>query len=91
MGAGPDEGDEVRMYVGSEEPFMLTLRGVGEGRVKLIWWFVAGVEEDGEVEACEEGFERVLIGYEEAVGMLTFREDRDVVERAVGIVRAGGY
>jgi len=39
--------DEVRTARGRGEPFMLQVREVGEARIKLIWWFVAGSLREG--------------------------------------------
>jgi len=43
--SGEEDGntpDAVRTARGKGEAFMVQIREVGEGRVKLIWWFVAG-------------------------------------------------
>ena len=56
---------------------------MGEKDHKLMSWYVAAVNEDEEVRECEEGYERMLVGYEESVEKLTSRVDRDVVQRAV--------
>lgn len=82
--------DEPRVYEGSQEPFYLTSRLVGEKNLKLIWWFIAAINEHEEEKPCEEGYDRVLLGYEEALEKLTFREDRDIVERAIQIVNGIG-
>ena len=66
-----------------------------EGDVKLVWWFVAAVEEEeaanGATKSGEERFEVQFCGYEEAVEELTFQLDRDMVRRAAKIVEASGY
>ena len=82
--------DEPRIYEGSKEPFYLTSRLVGEKNLKLIWWFIAAINEDEEEKACEDGYDRMLVGYKEALEKLTFREDHDIVERAIQIVDAIG-
>lgn len=66
---------------------MLTIREVGEEDVKLIWWFIAEVNDDGEVEEPEEGYGVGWFGYDDAVQKLTYQTDRDVVQRAIEIVR----
>lgn len=87
----PEEGsrDEVRMEEVEGEPFMVTLREVGEGRVKLIWWFVAEVDESAGVEmgVGEEKFGVEMVEWTEAGERLTFREDREVLQRAIAIVK----
>ena len=92
----PVAGDVLRVYDGIQEPFMLQIRRLqSQGDVKLVWWFVAAVEEEeavnGPMGAGEERYEVLFCGYEEAVGKLTFQLDRDMVKRAVEIVGASGY
>lgn len=82
--------DEPRIYEGGKEPFYLTSRLVGERNLKLIWWFIAAINEDEEEKPCEDGYDRILVGYKEALEKLTFREDREIVERAIQIVDAIG-
>ena len=78
--------DEPRIYQGAEEPFYLTSRQVGAKNLKLIWWFIAAINEREEEKACEDGYHRVLVGYEEALEKLTFQDDRDIVQEAIRIV-----
>lgn len=83
--------DVTRVYRDSREPFALQIRRVGAGGdVKLIWWFVAVVEEsgggDGEARG-EEQFEVGFYGYREAVERLTFQGDRELVEQAIALVQ----
>lgn len=80
--------DEARTFQGSTEPFYLTSRVMGEKDLKLIWWFVAAINEHEEAKACEDRYDRILVGYEEALDKITFREDREIVEKAVQIVKA---
>jgi 8-oxo-dGTP pyrophosphatase MutT (NUDIX family) len=85
----PEEGskDEVRVEEVEGEPFMVTLREVGEGRVKMIWWFVAMVEEHAVKGEGEEKCGVEMVAWKEAGAKLTFREEREVLERAVAVVR----
>ena len=84
--------DVVRVYANSTEPFSLQIRQLGaEGNVKLIWWFVAAVEEfeeSGEEHPGEEQFEVGFYRYQEAVAKLTFQGDKDLVEQAIAMVQA---
>ena len=80
--------DEPRSYQGAEEPFYLTTRLVGAKNLKLIWWFIAAIDEREEEKACEDGHDRLLLGYQEALKRLTFREDREIVEQAIRMVDA---
>lgn len=92
--------DQARRYPDLTEPFMLTVRemgGGGGGGVKLIWWFVAVVEEvfgDGSgssdnvpAGAGESDFRAEFFTFEEALRRLSFRNDRDVLERAIALVQ----
>ena len=82
--------DVARVYENSTEPFSLQIRQIGaEGNVKLIWWFVAAVEEADKPDderPGEERFEVGFYGYQEAVARLTFQGDKDLVEQAIGMV-----
>ncbi|KAI8936486.1 hypothetical protein NX059_006891 [Plenodomus lindquistii] len=86
----PDREDCVRVMEGVVEPFMCTIRELGGDKgVKVIWWFVGGLEGEGEDEERglgEEGFEVGWFTVEEAVGKLRFETDREVLRRAVGVV-----
>ena len=81
--------DEARFHTGICEPFTLQLRRLDEGDVKLIWWFIAAVNEDElwkeetqEGEKCAAEF----YSYTEVLEKLTFQMDRDMVSRAIDIV-----
>ena len=84
--------DVARVYENSTEPFSLQIRQMGpEGNVKLIWWFVAAVDETNgcsEERPGEEQFEVGFYGYQEAVARLTFQGDKDLVEQAIAMVQA---
>lgn len=83
--------DVAHVYKNSTEPFSLQIRQMGaEGNVKLIWWFVAAVEEGDrpkEERLGEEQFEVGFYGYQEAVARLTFQGDKDLVEQAIAMVK----
>ena len=81
--------DEARFYNGICEPFTLQLRRLGEGDVKLIWWYIAAVNEDEPWnEEIQEGekFAVEFYSYTEVLRKLTFQMDRDMVSRAIDIV-----
>ena len=84
--------DVARVYENSTEPFSLQIRRLDtEGNVKLIWWFVAAVDEVGGFSGerpGEEQFEVGFYGYQEALDKLTFQGDRDLVEQAIAMVKA---
>ncbi|KAL4948181.1 hypothetical protein BDW69DRAFT_203734 [Aspergillus filifer] len=86
-----DVPDEARPCVDLEEPFMLTFRELsGEGGVKVIWWFVASVEAENCIPAVGgnrySGCRAEFFTYEEALQMLKFQADRDVLGRAIELV-----
>ncbi|KAF2235527.1 hypothetical protein EV356DRAFT_500020 [Viridothelium virens] len=58
--------------------------------VKLIWWYVAeygGELGEGAVAAGEAQFGVWWFAYDEAVGKLSFEADREVVKKAIDVVR----
>ena len=82
-------GDEAHFYTGICEPFTLQLRRLGEGDVKLIWWYIAAVNEDQPLnEVAQEGqkFAVEFYSYTDVLEKLTFQMDRDMVRRAIDIV-----
>ena len=85
-------GDVLRTYEGVTEAVSLQIRYLNEveGDVKLIWWFVAAVVEEEEEEEergpGEEQFQVGFYGYADAVRMLTFQMDREMVEKAIRLV-----
>lgn len=85
-------GDVLRTYSDITEPFSLQIRHLeADGDVKLIWWFIAVVDEEkapNEDRPGEEKFNVEFYGYEEVVKKLTFQMDRDMVQRAIDTVRA---
>lgn len=85
-----DTPDEARVFGECVEPFMLTVRHI-EGGAKLIWWYIAAVDEGvvgetGVAPMAEAGFRSEFLGLEEAVEKLTFQNDRDVLKLAIDLV-----
>ncbi|KAF6838304.1 NUDIX domain-containing protein [Colletotrichum musicola] len=75
------------------EPFMLTLRKIDGGAgMKLIWWYVATLENGAATDgdAGEAQFEASFFSCEEAVEKLTFGNDRDILRKAISLVRQTG-
>ena len=63
----------------------------GNGGVKLIWWFASvrtGADKVDATQTAVESFESAFFGVEEAMRRATFQTDRDVIARAVELVRA---
>ena len=82
-------GDEARFYTGICEPFNLQLRRLGEGDVKLIWWYIAAVDEDQPFNEDLQERQRFAVefySYTDVLEKLTFQTDRDMVRRAIDIV-----
>ncbi|KAH7175604.1 hypothetical protein EDB81DRAFT_13196 [Dactylonectria macrodidyma] len=83
--------DVARSHAGITEPFMLTMRQLGgsSANIKLIWWFIAEVDSaEFRPANSEDQFTSHFMDCEEAVQRLTFKDDRDVLQRAISIVEA---
>ena len=87
--------DEARVYADVCEPFNLQIRHLGPGDVKLIWWYIAAVDDEGnqrrriEQTKHDEGLFAVEFhDYATVLEKLTFSLDRDMVRRAIEIVTA---
>jgi 8-oxo-dGTP pyrophosphatase MutT (NUDIX family) len=83
-----DVKDEARTYPDLTEPFMLMTRPIDDGAsMKIIWWFVAVLDGEGmERGPGEKAFEAEFWDCGEAVKKLTFESDREVLERAIGLI-----
>lgn len=86
-----DAPDRARVVEHCEEPFMFTIRELGEGKgVKLIWWFVARL--DGDINTGAQGgesqFQTDFFECHEAVEKLHFETDREVLRKAIELVEA---
>lgn len=76
------------------EPVAVTIRQLGKRRgVKIVYWFISLAEEGVEkVEGSQmenESFESRFMKPEEAIARLTFQSDRELVLKALDIVRGG--
>lgn len=79
--------DEPRVHEKVCEPFMLTCRQLdGTCNIKLIWRYVAAIDECAEVARGEDQFECLLVGFEAALDLLTFEHDREVVRKAMKVL-----
>jgi hypothetical protein len=81
--------DEARSYTNLTEPFMFSTRSIdGGASLKIIWWFIAALDEEDGMEKGpgEKAFAAEFWPCEEAVTKLTFEADREVLRRAVGLV-----
>ncbi|KAF5329632.1 hypothetical protein D9619_009464 [Psilocybe cf. subviscida] len=76
------------------EPVAVTIRQLGESRgVKLVYWFISlaaeGAEKVEGSQMANESFESCFMEPEEAIARLTFQSDREIVRKALDIVRDG--
>lgn len=84
--------DEPRLYHGIVEPFALTTRQLGERNTKLIWWYIAALDETEQksnvVHPGDESYTATFFPYAAAAEKLTYETDKAVVQKAVEIVLA---
>ena len=91
--AGAQTTDAAMEVHGSEEPFMVTLRRTQEGGVQLLSWFATVCSEGAEkgvrsgMQTEVEDYESAFFEAQEAVRVATFQVDRDVITRAVELMR----
>lgn len=81
--------DEPRTFTGISEPFALQMRRLGQDDLKLIWWYVAAIDENKPPNAHlqeAENYQVEFCNYTEVLKRLTFQMDRDMVERAIDLV-----
>lgn len=78
--------DEARLLNDLTEPFSLTLRELGRDRLKLVWWFIAVVDEAESPAAGEAMFQPCFLPCHEAVQKLTFPSDRETLQKAIEII-----
>jgi 8-oxo-dGTP pyrophosphatase MutT (NUDIX family) len=85
-----DVKDEPRTYSDIMEPFTLTIREIdGGSRVKLIWWYIAVLDEGARSEELtgEAAFRAEFFPCEVAIQKLTFESDRAVLAEAIRLVK----
>ncbi|KAI0635049.1 hypothetical protein C8Q77DRAFT_1105513 [Trametes polyzona] len=95
--------DIVRIAEQSTEPFAITFRPTGPGQVKLIFWYIGSVDASEEnvldgvlphaamqgSHMAAEGFGKAaLFDIDEALRILTFEGDRELVRTGVAILTA---
>ncbi|KAI0020694.1 NUDIX domain-containing protein [Xylariomycetidae sp. FL0641] len=84
-----DVRDAPRVYDGLTEPFMLDVRQLGEAKgVKLVWWFIADLDDAAVHTEGETQFKAAFIKCDKAIEKLTFQKDRDVLKRAMELTEA---
>jgi len=80
--------DRAPFYTNICEPFTLQIRRLSERQIKLIWWFVAAVDEDTQPKESPEK-DRYAVefhSYTDVLDKLTFQMDRDMVKKAIELV-----
>ena len=85
--------DEAQEYSGLMEPFFLTTRQLGDNNLKLIWWYIAAVDDcemgqRGFQLPGDEKFEAHFFDYDTAIETLTYLLDKAIVQKAVELVKA---
>ncbi|KAJ5478184.1 hypothetical protein N7530_003693 [Penicillium desertorum] len=82
--------DEPRSYPDLTEPFMVTMRHLGDSvnDVKIIWWYIAALDEGAGAGSAgaEEDFTAEFFPLEDAVEKLSFQNDRTVLLKAISLV-----
>jgi 8-oxo-dGTP pyrophosphatase MutT (NUDIX family) len=82
--------DQPRLFSNLTEPFMLTIRELDEkSNVKIIWWYIAALDKDSAADRLngDAEFEAEFFFLDEALERLTFENDRQVLRRAIDILR----
>lgn len=76
--------DGVRTYDDVIEPFLMTLRDLGPGQVKIIWWYLAVVEQDQPANLRPEpGLTPKAMEFQQAVNALKYECDREIMRAAI--------
>lgn len=91
----------ARIAQDSTEPFSITVRPLGVGRIKMIFWYIGAIDIPYETDAdgspaatrdpgshqIAEGFDEVkLFDINDALAKLAYEGDRDLVRTAVAIL-----
>jgi 8-oxo-dGTP pyrophosphatase MutT (NUDIX family) len=92
--AGAQTADTAMAAGGSEEPSMVTLRRTKEDGIQILSWFAtvctAGADKVVGAQGLQtevEDYESAFFEVDEAMRVATFQVDRDVIGRAVELVR----
>ncbi|KAF2274562.1 uncharacterized protein EI97DRAFT_102505 [Westerdykella ornata] len=80
--------DKVRIYPHLTEPFRFTMRELDSDSVKLIWWYIAALDDGARSKPLvgETAFKAEFFSCDEAVEKLTFQTDREVLLNALKLV-----
>ncbi|KAF2669558.1 hypothetical protein BT63DRAFT_264271 [Microthyrium microscopicum] len=80
--------DESRLHDHACEPFTLQIRHLAEDDVKIIWWFIAAINEETNFNADAQEDDKFTVEFfdmQEAITKLTFKNDQEMVQKAVEI------
>lgn len=81
-----DTADRPRVHQDVCEPFKLTTRQLeGPANLKIIWWYIAAIDENTGIGHGEEKFNAKLFTLDEVISRLTYETDRDIVRKAIAI------
>ena len=85
--------DKPRLYKDCTEPFAVQIRHLNgnDDNVKIIWWYLAKVEEGKPViqrSPEEEIFSVEFYGYDQVIDKLTYELDRKIVKKAIECVKS---
>jgi 8-oxo-dGTP pyrophosphatase MutT (NUDIX family) len=84
-----DVADEAKISEGVTEPFMFTIKELANGGVKIIWWYVAVLNNEDERRGPGEmEVEAEFFACREAVENLHFETDREVLRNAIQIIES---
>jgi 8-oxo-dGTP pyrophosphatase MutT (NUDIX family) len=81
--------DKARLHIDACEPFALQSRRLGEDNVKLVWWYIAAINEEESFKADvqeHDKFEVEFHTYADVAQKLTFHMDQEMVKKAIDIV-----
>jgi hypothetical protein len=84
--------DQVTYATGAVEPIAMFLRHAGERNIKLIFWYVAEVDEsyahESGTQTGGENYETRFVDADQVLDTLTYASDREVVAKALELYRA---
>jgi 8-oxo-dGTP pyrophosphatase MutT (NUDIX family) len=84
-----DVADQARTLPNLTEPFMITMRQLGESNVKLTWWYIAALDKDAATKKSvgEADFKAEFFSWEKALEELMFEDDRNILQKAMKLVK----
>jgi len=79
--------DLPRVYRDITEPFFLTIRATGTSYAKIIFWYIAAVDNDAPIDSPhgEVEFDAKFFSLEQAAEKLTFQDDREILQRVIAL------